>query len=367
MKAGHIKGAILEYIIRDILKNCGFTNVVEEPPYTFKDGDLFKINGKGAAHDADVLMEPPIQIPFSYPMRIIFECKAYAEKVKLDVIRNAAGMREDINNFEIVTTDFLNRRINNKRTTYAVENRNRHLYQVGVAAVGEFTTPAVEFAINNKIPLFSLNSNFNEYSANKINSITQTLIDSFSPEDIKNLYNFLKDRNGNIYDEKYEGALRILQTDGPLGDITAVSGYIAKRTNVAILNNGQIIFLFSNQQHESLFNSKENLKYKAELHWSSANRNSWRLTVYTENNGNENDNLRADFNFFLPTQLLKEWGESNFKKSAALNLKENYFSKIMVFNKGNDNSFPISIIKLDENWFSRLREELDMENDHESN
>ncbi|WP_026966553.1 hypothetical protein [Algoriphagus terrigena] len=354
MQAGHIKGAILEFIIRNILKSCGFTNVVADPPYTFKDGDLFKINGKGAAHDADVIMEPPIQIPFSYPMRIIFECKAYADKIKLEVVRNAAGLREDINNFEIVTKDFLNQRIRKKRSEFAFENRNRHLYQVGVASVGEFTKPAIEFAVNNKIPLFSINENFDSFTATQINLITQTIIDSFDQDEIQNLYTFLKDREGDLDDPKYQRALKVLQTEGPLGDITSISGYLTKRTNVGILNNGQIIFLYSVQDQNLLFDSNMNLKYKAELHWHRPNYNSWTLEVFPENDATS----KIDFKFFLPAQILKEWGDSNFDKAKALELKGNYFSKIMVFNKGGDNIFPLSIIKLDENWLSRLKSEL---------
>jgi len=54
-------------------------------------GGLFYVNGRGAAHDADVLMEPLVQIPFSYPSRILFECKAYDSKTTLPIVRNALG------------------------------------------------------------------------------------------------------------------------------------------------------------------------------------------------------------------------------------------------------------------------------------
>ena len=55
MKVGHIKGAFLEYIIREILKNCGFTNVSPDDLYTYKNRGLVFVNGKGAAHDTDIL------------------------------------------------------------------------------------------------------------------------------------------------------------------------------------------------------------------------------------------------------------------------------------------------------------------------
>ena len=36
MKASHLKGALLEYIIRNLLKNCGFTNVNADDMYSFE-------------------------------------------------------------------------------------------------------------------------------------------------------------------------------------------------------------------------------------------------------------------------------------------------------------------------------------------
>ncbi len=90
MTAGQIKGALLEFIVRRLMMNCGFTSVKPDGHYVFaQEGmGLFFINGKGAAHDADVLMEPPIQMPFSYQSRLLFECKSYDKSIGLNVIRN---------------------------------------------------------------------------------------------------------------------------------------------------------------------------------------------------------------------------------------------------------------------------------------
>lgn len=355
MNVGNIKGAILEFIVRNILKSCGFTNVLEEKPFVFKDGDLLKINGKGAAHDADVLMDPPIQIPFSYPMRIIFECKAYSSKVGLPIIRNALGLREDINNFEIVTKDFLIKRKNNNRTAYAIENRNRHLYQVGIVTLGDFTTPALEFAVNCKIPLLSIEQNFNTTIANKINEIAQETINSYTNSDVENFYKFLKDRNGDLDSSDYLGAKNILNAEGILSQIISSAEELTNRTYIGLLNNGQIIFLYSQNQENIIFNSTSNLNFNAQIHWRRENKNIWTLEVSQEGGFYPQET----FIFYLPDQIMKEWGKTNYNKAQALNLKRNYFSKIMVFNKGIDNSFPMSIIKLDEDWFNQLNSELE--------
>ena len=76
MNYNHVKGALFEFIIRQIFLNSGFSRVIADRMFVFSNNGLNYINGKGAAHDADVLMEPPIQIPFFYPNRVIIECKA---------------------------------------------------------------------------------------------------------------------------------------------------------------------------------------------------------------------------------------------------------------------------------------------------
>ncbi|MBO9684536.1 MAG: hypothetical protein J7502_18025, partial [Flavisolibacter sp.] len=158
MTSGQLKGTLLEYLIRQLLQNCGFSAVKPDGHYIYEQRGtgLFFINGKGAAHDADVLMDPPIQLPFSYPSRILFECKAYETTIGLNVVRNALGLRYDINEFEIVTDESIQKRKNNRRANYAISDRKRFDYQVGVAAVEPYSPAAFEFAANNKIPLFSL-------------------------------------------------------------------------------------------------------------------------------------------------------------------------------------------------------------------
>jgi len=173
MDVGHLKGAFLEYVVRRLFVKCGFRAVKPDDVFVYERSPLTYIQGRGAAHDADVLMDPPIQFPFSYPIRIVFECKNYGKNVGLPVVRNALGLRTDINDFEIVTEEFLQARKNNRRASIAVETRNRYFYQVGIAAVNHFAKPAMEFAVNNKIPLLSLAWFVGPNTRNTISSLEQ--------------------------------------------------------------------------------------------------------------------------------------------------------------------------------------------------
>lgn len=356
MTAGNIKGALLEYIVRNLLKNCGFTNVRADNLFSFERGGLFFINGKGAAHDADIIMNPPIQMPFAYPTQLLFECKAYGTSANLPIVRNALGLRNDLNEFEIVTRDSLLRRQNNRRAAYAIDTRTRFLYQVGVASVNDFSKPAVEFAANNKIPLLSLSWFLGPNSIRDFNNITQPLIDSFNQQDIKNVYDFLKDREGNLYDTKYNRANDFLNSNNILVDIVTAANVTIRYSYVGLLETGDMVFLFARSRSEDNILNQQNsfASLKAEIHWFSDRPNVWRLSVYNR----RQDNQQTDFDFYVPKRIFNHWKTFNLDKSAALDIKQQFFSKVFVFNQRNNPEAPFSIINIDREWLDNARQQL---------
>jgi hypothetical protein len=356
MRAGNIKGALLEYIVRNLFKNCGFTNVLADNLFTFERGGLFFINGKGAAHDADVIMNPPVQMPFAYPTQLLFECKAYGTNANLPMVRNALGLRDDLNEFEIVTKDSLLRRQNNRRATYAVETRTRFHFQVGVASINDFSKPAVEFAANNKIPLLSLSWFLGPNVIRDFNYINQPLIDSFNPQDIKNIYDFLKDREGNLYDNKYIRANDFLKSDNIIGDIVTTANATINYSFVGLLETGDIVFLFARSRSEENILNRQNgfASLKAEIHWLNDRPNVWKLSVYNS----KQDNLKTDFDFYLPKRIFSHWKTFNLNKASALDIKQQFFSKVFVFNQRNNPESPFSIINIDREWLDSAKQRL---------
>lgn len=359
MKAGNIKGALLEYIVRQLLKNCGFTNVQADNLFSFERGGLFFINGRGAAHDADIIMNPPIQMPFAYPTQLLFECKAYGTVANLPIVRNALGLRNDLNEFEIVTRDSLLKRQNNRRATYAIDTRTRFLYQVGVASVNEFSKPAIEYAANNKIPLLSLSWFLSADSIRYFNRIDQPIIDSFDSADVQNLYDFLKDRNGDLHSNENLRAYNFLGTDNIISDIVRFANTVLRYSYVGLLETGDMVFLFSRTRTEGNILNRQNdfgafSTLKAEIHWGSDRPNVWTLTVYIPNNREQ----FADFDFYVPKRIFSHWQSFNLDKAVAIHIKQNFFSKIFVFNQRNNPEAPFSIINIDREWLERARQRL---------
>lgn len=354
MKPGHLKGALLEYLVRKLLTNYGFTSVKADDIYIYEDRGLFFINGKGAAHDADVLMDPPIQMPFSYPSRILFECKAY-QKIGLPVVRNALGLKYDINEFEIITKDSIEKRQANRHADYAIENRKRFNYQIGVATVGDFSAPAIEFATNNKIPLLSLKWFMNEETIGLIHSIDQTYLNGISTELQSEIYSYLKDKNRNAESaNRNQIAISFIQSDELIGDIIRYFNAVIKRSLVGLIETGDLIFLFANQPDSfELLENRINFDgLMAQIHNDPNEPNVWLLTIL---DNNLNSNRNPEFRLFIPERIMNMWRQYNLDREIAIGLKQDFFSRIFIFSEPRRNKLPFFVVNIDRDWLNNYR------------
>lgn len=353
MKPGHLKGALLEFLVRKLLANYGFTSVKADGIYTYENMGLFFINGKGAAHDADVLMDPPIQMPFSYPSRILFECKAY-QKIGLPIVRNALGLKYDINEFEIITKDSIEERKNNQRANYAIENRKRFNYQIGVATFGDFSAPAVEFATNNKIPLLSLKWFMSERTIGLIHTIDKTYLDGIDDDLQRKIYSYLKDKRGDAeFANRDREVTSFIQSDELVGEIIQSFNATINRTFVGLNEAGDLIFLSANQPNNyDLLNNFNFENTRARIYYPPDDPDVWRLEISDNFNGNEN----VEFKFCVPGRIMKMWQQFSLDRKVAIDLKGEYFSKIFIFSKSGDNKLPFFVANIDEDWLDDIRE-----------
>ncbi|NTU58632.1 MAG: hypothetical protein HGB00_06900 [Chlorobiaceae bacterium] len=346
INSSQIKGALFEYLIRRLLLSCRFNVVKPDGHYIFRNQGLFFINGKGAAHDADVLMDPPIQMPFSYPSRILFECKAYSGPIGVNVLRGALGLRWDINDFEIVTDDTIIRRKNNRRSQYAISNRSRYLYNVGVASIFGFSKPAIEFAANNKIPLLSLKWFLPDSVCRKFQSINDAYIVRNNTVDWNDIYIKLKDKSVDS-DFRY-----IFDCDEVIRGIVSSFDNFVRNAYIALLESGDMILLVNNEQ-----NSFEDFVFdrgliKAQIYYDTSNNKNWELVI---------PDSGQVFNFYLPKRIMSLWGDYSFDSRIAINFKNDLFSRIFVFKKNtNTEGLPFVIINLDREWFDRIQAETDI-------
>lgn len=358
MNASKVKGVLLEYLVRRLLTNCGFHPVYPDNLYTYERRDLFYVNGRGAAHDADVLMEPPVQMPFSYPSRILFECKAYESKTTLPIVRNALGLKYDINEFEVVTKDSLIQRMNNRRSTYAIEHRKRYNYQVGVASAGDFSKPAIEFAANNRIPLLSLAWFLHPLAVAAFQSIDQTYVDSINENIITQICDYLKDRSTDAEQAEIHRAARdYLRNDPKVGSVIAAFNSVMDLLFVGLIESGDLIFLIAEDNNAAgrLLEMQGLTGLKGQIHYSTEIPNLWNLAIAQDF---QTRNV-AEFSFFVPQMIMDMWKQYSFDKARAAQIKGEFFSRIFVFNRGIRPDLPFFIINIDREWLDQVREQQD--------
>ena len=282
-------GKAFELLVKQLLLNIGFTEINSDGLYVFDGAAGQMIQGLGEAHNADVLLEPPVQTPFYASTRILIECKDYTRRVGLNTVRSALGLREDINHFDIVDKRELeSRRIQRRRgLTY---NYTRYYYQVALASMSGYTIPAQKFAATHRIPLLEFNKlPFWEDFCNIIHN--------------RNMCGYSSSR---LYDDAYYELAHIIDS-------------IGERIAIAITNSGQMLFLYRVNNEINQFADDYS------LHWKDSN-SLWSLV-----SGN------TEYQFQLPNSIMELWlknsaDELDMKRNA-INCKAAFFSNMVIYYK----------------------------------
>ncbi|MCM6774471.1 restriction endonuclease [Nocardia sp. CDC159] len=95
-----LRGIVLEEVLARLLQDNGYKLLVSE----HQDPDALKqaqhgllVRGRGGEHQADVIGELDLPVPFSLPLRLFVEAKFTKQKVGIAVVRNAHGTIHDVN------------------------------------------------------------------------------------------------------------------------------------------------------------------------------------------------------------------------------------------------------------------------------
>lgn len=294
-----LKGKVFEYFMTKLLEGCGFTPVLPDGLIVYKGGAGLMLQGLGQSHNADVLMTPPMQTPFYYPTNLLVECKWHNKPLGLPFVRNVLGLREDINNFDIVTPEILKARKDYHSMSPKLYPFDRYIYQVALASVSGFTRPAIEFAQVHRIPLIS-------FAEGEIFEPLRDVIKyfdtgKFSYSDLDDI--FWGDYNNDVYE-----IARFFESVEELKE----------QVRIGIMENGTILFLCC--EDDCISDTACN---EFTLYWGYE-KNSWILT---------NDNTR--YYFELPKEMMKDWiNESRkhekdfYQRMKVLNIQKKYFPKI---------------------------------------
>lgn len=305
------QGKMFEIFVKRILMMVGFSEVNSDGLYIFDGTPGQMIQGLGEAHNADVLLAPPVQTPFLGSIRLLIECKDYKNKIGLGIIRSILGLREDINHFDIVDINELLARRSNRRYGL-VYDYERFSYQVAVAAINGFTVPAQNFAATHRIPLIEFDK--------------MCFWGRF-----KELMNRIDSSDDFHLNEKIETQIIELAKD------------IGRRTAIAITNTGQFLFLYRESGKENNFSDTYS------LHWRKSEY-LWELR-----SGNQ------VYRFQLPDSIMKKWLENVTNdlemKRSAIDCKINFMSNMIVYYTLNEQP-NIKMISIDRGALREAKEML---------
>lgn len=344
----NIKGYVFEYFVWRLLMACGFKQVLPDGNIIYNSSNGIMIHGLGQAHNADVLVSPPIQIPFYFPTRLIVECKCYTKPLGLQFARNILGLREDINNFDIVTPEILDKRKKYLRRDAAIYSFDRFRYQVALASVSGFKYTTEEFALVHRIPLISFSKSILFRDIRSFLTNIDDLFNSLDSDEKKRVLRFFRDRN-NDYIYNVEDIIEN-EAGNNIRNFLNNLNEIEKHMCFGVLENGTILFLYREE------NDRNNIReyYNGfKIYWSD-NKKSWLIKTNEYN-----------YYFELPASLMRKWNnmvgdwKEEFRaKMRTLDFKAEYFPKISIYNF-EEGKTSIDILEISEDFLSRAIRDLE--------
>lgn len=334
------KGYAFEFFVKQLLLRNGFTPITSDNKLIYDTGIGQMIHGLGQPHNADVLVSPPFQTPFYFPTRLLVECKCYEKELGISFARNVLGLREDVNHFDIVTPEILNKRRNYKRTAPAVYNFDRYTYQAALASLTGFKKTAQEFALVHRIPLISFASSLFERIKDLVMSFDNILMEAqIDREQVKRIIHFF--HSNRIEHKPYRDDYVHFNSKPILYhwfiEFHNEINRIAENMDIGIIDNGNLLFMYRDyEQHRASYQFNDGYT----LHWQSTH-NYWSLV----NSDNE-----FTYHFELPQDIMREWALFSNNRRTALDIKERYFSTILVYQMA-QNLYPeIKILRLSQDF-----------------
>lgn len=342
IKSAQVRGMLLEEALLYLLRNSGYrtiTGVGNDP--TLQSGPAgLEVKGRGTDHQIDAIADFLVSPPFSYPQRLLVEAKCYAQnrRVGVDVIRNAVGVRKDIE--EYWASEPRNNRISLKQ---------RYHYQYGIFSASGYTKGAISYAFAHDIYLLVLeNSRFIRPIIESIYQFTDAVVGTIGsiPMSLQEIR--LAIRNALLQRDQHNWRRQIgfddLGTDQNISQLIAEYVEICRQVNeaaLAMLGNRFPVFLVPAPDID--LNNLRGYR-QVRIYWDNF---GW----YIRSSRNDEDL----FSFDLPDELFHLYDESGrLTASQALDLKERYLSEIQLFVTTNDRLHLVTL-SLDRDWINQIR------------
>ena len=331
IKKETLRGYILEEVVAHLLRNAGYrllTNPNQDPDSLAWERHGLVVHGRGTTHQADALGQLSWIPAFTYPLRLFVEAKYRDSPTGLPTVRNAVGILLDVNQFNIPTAP--NRNL--------IPIRQKYQYVSAIFSTSGFTNPAADMSFAHGISLIDLGTPDFAAVRSGIDETADLLIESFSgPEAprrakfVHNLRTALRHSFETISDEPPEQD-RELQDEirDRLGETIQVTR-ATRELFVGMANGPFMLALQADDPNAFLEFARNRPTHNVHISWRRSDNEgrTWHITPIPQQ-----QDYRLSFN--LP-EALGDWiFNSENVQQTALNVKERYFSEIMIYREAQD-------------------------------
>jgi hypothetical protein len=338
-----LRGMLLEEVVLALLRKSGF-DPIENPgnDRTLSIGPAgLRVQGRGSTHQADALADFRIVMPFGNPTRLIVEAKFLDHnKTGLGVIRNAVGVRKDIEEFFVPST------------SPEVPPRVRFHYQYAVFSATDFTLNAQRYAYAHDVYLFPL------ARSRHMRGIVD-IIRSLEPAHSPSVSNAAVPVDLGALRRRVRKALR----DGVLFDLEAllVDYHDLRRIISALIDatwslGGTLLARANRQFPLHLVPTSQQALRKASKAASTRVRIFYDESSWYLRHAHTNEDL---FSFDLPEELFSLYANSGaLTARAALDLKERELSRIEALYSDDESTRYLTFV-LDQPWLDEVRQAIE--------
>ncbi|MDW7615200.1 hypothetical protein SC499_10805 [Peribacillus simplex] len=337
-----LKGYLLEEALAYLIRNTGYQLIVDkqQDPIELRNrGNGLVVVGRGGEHQADVLGQL-LWIPtFTYPIRLFIEAKFKNSKVGIDIVRNAIGIVDDLNQNYSPMTD---------------SNRilvKRYSYNFAIFSTAGFSKNAVDMAIAHKISLIDLSGEEFSILRSSIDQTAREITEGFYFNDevaagiqgnrdnyfsrgsfIKTLRKYLRIRLGTWPSEVHSRELSV-QEDSIFSNllrhlINTIESY--GELLVGMANGPFLLILKENSPGIFRDYASRYPTHRINISWGHENRNKkqWTITPYE-------DSYAYELTFTLPKLLGDLVFKNNNPTQTALDVKGQFLSSITIYTHSN--------------------------------
>lgn len=374
--SGSLKGYLLEEVVASLIRNAGYRlllNPQDDPHDLTSMGNGLQVRGRGGYHQADVLGELIWAPAFGSPIRLFIEAKwrgSGQAKIGIPEVRHAVGILQDVNQVLVTVgapvaadgTSGEDIRGSGRGYCYA--------YRYALCSASGFTAGAQAYALAHQVALLDLSHQDYEFLRDEVDKVGDELHEYLERRADQNLSGPNGLRGSTV--QSIRSTLRAYLWGRGIRDVRRTYADVNQRFRrileplieaannieelfVGVSATGFVILLKADHPDRMVRHMRADQDPWTDIHWRTEEDGSLAWSIRVSSDETESCNLT----FALPEAMLRVLEEqAERRRSAALDLKEEHFSRITIY-RITDTKSMICSLKLSASWLERARRDLE--------